>query len=208
MDYGAILMDKLTWRKSQPLYKEDGLWINGCSVMPSWEESAMKEMAEKLSCSDNAVVEIGYGLGFSSSVLHAANPKRYTIIELNTCIANKARRKYASSPCVDVINKDWRDCGYLGEYDCIFFDPYNYGSSRSPYVLFLKKGFFIRPDSRVAIWLSNDHLNEEYASAFFEEVNVYKSLPSNNRSVHFAICSGYKNPLSENNKRICQIQQD
>jgi guanidinoacetate N-methyltransferase len=115
------------WIKSQAKYGDSQLIIDGQQVMQEWERPYMEAMAKVAAETHGDVLEVGFGMGISSSYLQAFGVRSHTIIECNEGVKKefeKWRAKYDDRKITMVVGK-WKDViGQLGAYDSIFFDTY------------------------------------------------------------------------------------
>lgn len=101
------------------LLKDDSL-----QVMMEWEKPYMEACIDALQPSGD-VLEIGFGLGYSSTHIQKYSPKSHTIIECDPTVIQKAEDWSKSYSHIKIIQGTWQDClKDLGQYDAIFFDDY------------------------------------------------------------------------------------
>ncbi len=120
---------KMEYRKDE-LGKEVLLKDGKFQVMMEWEKPYMQACIDALRPFGD-VLEVGFGLGYSSEQIQSFRPKSHTIIECHPEIACRARewaRKYTD---VTIIEDTWQHAlAALGVFDCIFFDDYPLQSER------------------------------------------------------------------------------
>lgn len=114
---------KMEYRKDA--FGKDVLLKDGkYQVMMEWEKPYMHACIDALRPFGD-VLEVGFGLGYSSERIQCYHPKSHTIIEYHPVIAARARewaKKYAN---VTIIEDTWQHAlSQLDEFDCIFFDDY------------------------------------------------------------------------------------
>ena len=93
-------------------------------VMMEWEKPYMKACIDVLRPSGD-VLEVGFGLGYSSQQIQGYSPKSHTIIEYHPKVAERARKWAKRYPNVTIIEETWQNAlPNLGLFDSIFFDDY------------------------------------------------------------------------------------
>ena len=90
-----------------------------------WEKPYMVSCIEALRPSGD-VLEIGFGLGYSSTAIQKHKPKSHTIIECDPVVIAKAKEWAKQYPNVKIIEGTWQqNLAKLGVFDSIFFDDYS-----------------------------------------------------------------------------------
>lgn len=105
---------------------EEQLVIAGQQVMQSWERPLMAELSRLAAGSHGHVLEVGFGMGISASLLQEEGVASHTVIEANPEVA-EAARKWAGerSATTRVVQGRWQDViDSLGTFDGILFDTY------------------------------------------------------------------------------------
>jgi len=96
---------------------------NGNIIMMSWEDPVMKKHAEIICSNGGDILEIGFGMGYSSGHIQNQDIKSHTIIEIHPEVARRAREWAKDKPTVIIIEADWYDViDDLKTYDGIFYD--------------------------------------------------------------------------------------
>ena len=94
-------------------------------VMMDWEIPLMQAHAEIVCHNQGDILEVGFGMGISSTYIQQLNPTSHTIIEIHPQIFARAQEWATDKPNVTLIFSDWYDCvDTLATYDGIFFDTY------------------------------------------------------------------------------------
>ena len=94
-------------------------------VMMDWESPLMQAHADIVCHNQGDILEVGFGMGISSTYIQSHNPASHTIIEIHPQIYERAQIWAADKPNVNLIFSDWYDCvDTLATYDGIFFDTY------------------------------------------------------------------------------------
>ena len=108
-------------------YDENQLIIDEQQVMQDWERPYMKAMADVVSRSHGDVLEIGFGMGISASMIQENGVRSYTVLECNADVKdyfNVWKKKYENSK-IELIFGRWEEIiESLGCFDGIFFDTY------------------------------------------------------------------------------------
>ncbi len=74
-----------------------------------------------------SVLEIGYGLGISASLIQEIlQPGNHHIIEIEQSILNDCREFCSRHTGASAIAGDYAETAYTQQYDLLFFDPYDY----------------------------------------------------------------------------------
>ena len=93
-------------------------------VMMQWEKPYMQACIDALQ-PFGAVLEVGFGCGYSATHIQTYRPKSHTIIEYHPTVAERARQWAKDYQGVTIIEETWQNAlGSLGVFDCIFFDDY------------------------------------------------------------------------------------
>ncbi|CEG37509.1 Guanidinoacetate methyltransferase and related proteins [Plasmopara halstedii] len=103
------------------------LWSSrGEQVMMQWERHYMELCVDALSIRPtDRVLEIGFGLAYSSTHIQKFHPRTHTIIECDLETLRRAQ-EFAKRHCgVKVVAGTWQQClPTLDIFDCVFFDDY------------------------------------------------------------------------------------
>jgi len=95
------------------------------TVMESWEIPMMQKHVDLLDVKDKDVLEIGFGMGISATMIQNAKPKSHTIIESHPHVLNYFVEKFPYKDNVKMIPGFWQNIIMgLDKYDCIFFDTH------------------------------------------------------------------------------------
>jgi hypothetical protein len=93
-------------------------------VMMEWEKPYMQACIDTLKPKGD-VLEIGFGLGYSSTQIQKYHPKSHTIIECDPTVIQKAKEWAKTYAHVKIVEGFWQDqLEKLGNFDTIFFDDY------------------------------------------------------------------------------------
>lgn len=109
-------------------FTNDIIVHNGSVVMTRGEEPYFMELFSSLSrLQPKRVLEIGYGLGISASLIQKhLSPATHIIVEIEEQIGRNAQNFASNHQGVEVITKDWFDVEFKGTFDFIFLDPFDY----------------------------------------------------------------------------------
>ena len=112
-DYLVIKSGKLNTRKGSSM------------VMEGWERPIMKKHIELLNVKDKDVLEIGFGMGISTTMIQEGQPKSHTLIECHPQVINYFMTQYEHKDKIKLIPDFWQNVILsLDKFDCIFFDTY------------------------------------------------------------------------------------
>ncbi len=101
------------------LLKDDSL-----QVMMEWEKPYMEACIDVLKPHGD-VLEIGFGLGYSSDQIQKHHPKSHTIIECDPAVIQKAKDWAKKYPNTIIVEGTWQDkLQQVKVFDTIFFDDY------------------------------------------------------------------------------------
>lgn len=96
-------------------------------IMEDWQRPLMREMARIAARPGGDVLEVGFGLGISATMIQEHGVRSHTVIECNDSIVERFERWRASYPGRDIrlVHGLWQDViGDLGRFDSIFFHTY------------------------------------------------------------------------------------
>src|SRR5262249_11564048 len=71
-------------------FSDDELVIAGQEVMQAWERPLMAELARIVSHSHGDVLEIGFGMGISATLIQQHGVRSYAVVECNPDVLTKA----------------------------------------------------------------------------------------------------------------------
>src|SRR5262245_15713006 len=96
--------------------------------MQGWEAPLMRSMASIVHSGDD-VLEVGYGLGLCSAFIQRRKPRSHLIVEMNSLVAARARRRlYRSidSGRTKILEGFWESVlrHTPRSFDAIVFDTY------------------------------------------------------------------------------------
>lgn len=119
---------KEEWRHLPAGFHDDKLVIAGHAVMESWERSYMRQLAQVAGSKLGRVLEVGFGMGISSSYLQQHSPEEHVIIEANESVYGKllafaAQAKSTVTPMLgfwEDLTRDMPD----ESFSSILFDTY------------------------------------------------------------------------------------
>jgi hypothetical protein len=149
-------------------------------VMMEWEKPYMHACIDALKPFGD-VLEVGFGLGYSSDKIQSYRPKSHTIIEYHPVVADRARKWAQAYPNVTIIEDTWQHAlPLLGEFDCIFFDDYPLQSEKEMQQmqeesahsqLLLKKGEQLLQDVEKTLpFLSSIKYSDVDLAAFIQQI--------------------------------------
>lgn len=115
------------WKSSEAQYDPQNLIIQGQQVMQAWEEPLMRRLAQICTAGHGEVLEVGFGMGISASMIQEEGARSHTIIECNEEVIGRFEEWKKGYPDRDIrlVRGMWQDVEKeLGEYDGILFDTY------------------------------------------------------------------------------------
>ena len=115
------------WQTSDAIYDGSQLLIEDQQVMQDWQHPLMRKLAEIAASSRGHVLEIGFGMGISSTYMLEMGIKAYTVIECNQQVIDHFDQWKKRFPGVDIqlIPGKWQEViDDLGMFDAILFDTY------------------------------------------------------------------------------------
>jgi len=123
-----IKFKKSEWREAKANFSKHNLVILGEAVMEDWETPYMKVLADIATRNGGLVLELGFGMGISSSFIQRHNIKKHIIIEANKEVAEKARIFAKKAPHkVKILEGLWEEVIDKipdNSIDGILFDTY------------------------------------------------------------------------------------
>ncbi|MFF7106601.1 hypothetical protein [Pseudomonas sichuanensis] len=111
---------------TEVIYSGNSLRIGDEFVMHEWERPLIRRMVEDLKLTpDDRLLEIGFGMGISASILQEFRPASHTIVEPHPQVLLQAERWKSARVNVQLHPGYWQqlDAGPQ-RYSAIFFDPY------------------------------------------------------------------------------------
>lgn len=163
-------------------YSDDGDVLfdaNGAGVMMGWEEPLMKKHAEALApIPDQAVLNVGFGLGLVDGFLQDQRPRMHTIVEAHPDVHEEmCKRGWDRKKGVNICRGRWQDvieeAIALGPYDGVYFDTYAeaYGNMQEFYALLPR---LLRPGGRFAFFngLSDNNIYAQAISCKVAQIDL------------------------------------
>ena len=111
---------------TEAVYTRDSLRIGDEYVMHEWERPLIRKMVEDLKLTpDDRLLEIGFGMGISASILQEFGPASHTIVEPHPQVLVQAERWKGPRTNIQLHQGYWQqlDTG-AQRYSTIFFDPF------------------------------------------------------------------------------------
>lgn len=108
-------------------YTDAELGIAGQQVMQSWEAPYMAALARPAGETGGEVLEIGFGMGISASILQGYSLRSHTIVECHPEVLRRCEQWTRSYPGRDirVVAGKWQEViDRLGSFDAVIFDAY------------------------------------------------------------------------------------
>lgn len=111
---------------TEAVYTGDSLRIGDEYVMHEWERPLIRRMVEGLKLTpDDRLLEVGFGMGISASILQEFGPASHTIVEPHPQVLVQAERWKGARTNIQLHPGYWQqlDTG-TQRYSAIFFDPF------------------------------------------------------------------------------------
>lgn len=144
-----------------------------------WEEPLMKKHAEALApIPDQAVLNVGFGLGLVDGFLQDQRPRMHTIVEAHPDVHEEmCKRGWDRKKGVNICRGRWQDvieeAIALGPYDGVYFDTYAeaYGNMQEFYALLPR---LLRPGGRFAFFngLSDNNIYAQAISCKVAQIDL------------------------------------
>ena len=111
---------------TEAVYTGDSLRIGDEYVMHEWERPLIRRMVEDLKLTpDDRLLEIGFGMGISASILQEFGPASHTIVEPHPQVLVQAERWKGSRTNIQLHLGYWQQLDPGAQrYSAIFFDPF------------------------------------------------------------------------------------
>ncbi|MDE0064416.1 MAG: class I SAM-dependent methyltransferase [Gammaproteobacteria bacterium] len=114
-------------RNKSERFDEKELVIGQQQVMQAWEYPIMSAMAEAVTRIRGDVLEIGFGMGISASLIQQRNPRSHTIVECHADIQERFKEWRSAYPGrkIHLLEGRWQDVNSsLDLFDGVLFDAY------------------------------------------------------------------------------------
>lgn len=111
---------------TEAVYTDDSLRIGDEYVMHEWERPLIRRMVEDLRLTPgDRLLEIGFGMGISASILQEFRPASHTIIEPHPQVLAQAERWKDTSKNIQLQLGYWQQLDPGPQrFSAIFFDPF------------------------------------------------------------------------------------
>lgn len=111
---------------TEAIYTGDSLRIGDEFVMHEWERPLISRMVEDLKLTpDDRLLEIGFGMGISASILQEFGPAFHTIVEPHPQVLVQAERWKGGRANIQLHAGYWQQLDTGNQrYSAIFFDPF------------------------------------------------------------------------------------
>lgn len=111
---------------TEAVYTGDSLRIGNEYVMHEWERPLIRRMVEDLKLTpDDRLLEIGFGMGISASILQEFGPASHTIVEPHPQVLLQAERWKGVRKSIQLHTGYWQQLDTSTQrYSAIFFDPF------------------------------------------------------------------------------------
>ncbi|MBX8474264.1 class I SAM-dependent methyltransferase [Pseudomonas cichorii] len=163
-----------SYLETDAIYTVDSLLIGEEYVMHEWERPLIRRMVEDLKLTpDDRLLEIGFGMGISASILQEFNPASHTIVEPHPQVLLHAERWKGARTNIQLHPGYWQqfEAG-TQRYSAIFFDPFSddMESVDDENLRFLKFAAqsLLDDGGRLALFCIRPLLPQEYQRVMFE----------------------------------------
>lgn len=111
---------------ARAVYTGNSLRIGDEYVMHEWERPLIRRMVEDLKLTpDDRLLEIGFGMGISASILQEFDPASHTIVEPHPQVLAQAERWKGARTNIQLHPGYWQQLDTGSQrYSAIFFDPF------------------------------------------------------------------------------------
>lgn len=111
---------------TEAVYTGDSLRIGDEYVMHEWERPLIRSMVEGLKLTpDDRLLEVGFGMGISASILQEFGPASHTIVEPHPQVLVQAEHWKGARANIQVHPGYWQQLDTGNQrYSAIFFDPF------------------------------------------------------------------------------------
>lgn len=192
--------------KEHVKYTDKYLQIGSSYVMHEWERPLITKMVEDLKItSSDEILEIGFGMGISASLIQQFNPANHTIIEPHPQIFKRAQKWKKENNNISLREGYWQQLSYSTPcFSKIFFDPFSddidaVDRENIEFLEFASQNL-LKKNGRLALFCIHPMLPKHYQLSIF---NHYKSLEIN--VVHVAPQDTDDPTLNKNGKMISVI---
>lgn len=159
---------------TEAIYNGDSLRIGDEFVMHEWERPLIRRMVEDLKLTpDDRLLEIGFGMGISASILQEFGPASHTIVEPHPHVLMQAERWKSGRANIQLHPGYWQQLDTRAQrYSAIFFDPFadDMKAVDDENLRFLKFAAqsLLGDDGRLALFCIRPVLPLEYQRVMFE----------------------------------------
>ncbi|AXI61430.1 hypothetical protein DLD99_13435 [Pseudomonas kribbensis] len=159
--------------EAEALYSEQSLRIGESYVMHEWERPLIRRMVDDLALTHkDEVLEVGFGMGISATMIQQALPARHTIVEPHPTVLQRAREWKSGRLGVQLVPGYWQSLeGTHKRFSAIFFDPFSddMGSVIEENLGFIKfaSQSLLNDGGRLAMFCIHPWLDEQYQQHIF-----------------------------------------
>lgn len=159
---------------TEAVYDDHSLRIGDDYVMHEWERPLIRRMVEDLKItSEDRLLEIGFGMGISATILQKFRPASHTIVEPHPQVLVKAKRWKGARTNIQLRSGYWQELDPgTQRYSVIFFDPFadDMKSVDDENLRFLKFAAqsLLTEDGRLALFCIRPLLPLAYQRVMFE----------------------------------------
>lgn len=162
-------------------YTNASLKVGDAYVMHEWERPLIQKMVNDLRLTrEDTVLEVGYGMGISATMIQVFEPERHTLVEPHPVIMKKAEQWRNGRENIELVSRYWQQLD-LGNkrYSAIFFDPYGDSieaviEENLEFIGFASR-FLLAENGRLALFCIHPTLDEfyqDYIAHYFRRVEL------------------------------------
>ncbi|MFA7893821.1 class I SAM-dependent methyltransferase [Pseudomonas putida] len=166
--------------EAEAIYSGDSLRIGDEFVMHEWERPLIRRMVEDLNLTPgDRLLEIGFGMGISASILQEFRPASHTIVEPHPQVLEQAERWKSGRASIQLHTGYWQKLGTPAQrYSAIFFDPFSdkmeaVDDENLRFLEFAAQSL-LGEDGRLALFCIRPMLPLEYQRVMFEHYRQVK----------------------------------
>lgn len=164
-------------------YSTDSLRIGDAYVMHEWERPLIRHLVDGMALSDrDEVLEVGFGMGISATMIQQAQPAGHTIVEPHPQILDRAEAWQTGRSGVQLIPGYWQQLhGMDKRFSAIFFDPFSDDiesviEENLQFIVFAAQSLLLE-GGRLALFCIHPWLDELYQKVIFEHYRRVEVSP-------------------------------
>jgi protein arginine N-methyltransferase 2 len=181
----GVFMEPLRkdYLEAQVLYSADSLRIGDAYVMHEWERPLIRHLVDGMGLNDrDDVLEIGFGMGISATMIQQVRPASHTIVEPHPQILTRAKGWQTGHSGVQLISGYWQQLQKIDKrFSAIFFDPFSDDiesviEENLQFIVFAAQSLLIE-GGRLALFCIHPWLDELYQKVIYEHYRRVEISP-------------------------------